>query len=245
MFAFWTAVGQTEKPAFEVASIKPTKLDTGDSQIGANANGSMYTARNVAVRRIIMRAYNVADWRISGGPSWLDTDKYDLDAKPEKPTTVEELRLMLQTLLAERFKLALHSETVERPFFALLQDKAVTPLKPHQQKDGDDTNLIIFGGAGYATFVNANMDRLAYFLSIETGRAVVNKTALEGLYDFMLDYAPIRLAADLFGAAPPSNDSSRPEIFAAVKEQLGLKLESQRGPVDTFHIDHLERPTEN
>jgi uncharacterized protein (TIGR03435 family) len=232
------------QPVFEVASIKHSKPGTqGTGGIDDGPRGNRFTATNITVRRLIMRAYEIADLQISGAPKWLDSDRYDIDAKPDHPVSREQTDLMIQALLALRFKLAMQRETEERSLFALLQDKAGSRLKLHEGDTGGQQD-IGSRGQGHWVFRNVGMPRLAVFLSVHAGRAVVDKTGLEGRYDFRLDFTPIRVAPDAVFEQSPA-DPTRPELVTAVKEQLGLKLESQKGPVEILHVDHVERPTEN
>src|SRR5579872_4272904 len=110
LLALGSARGQTPAapPAFEVASVKPTRPDYRGFYIAPAPNGSKLTARGVTVRRMIMRTYGLADWQILGAPAWIDSDRYDIDAKPEHPVRSDQLLLMLKTLLADRFKLVMH-----------------------------------------------------------------------------------------------------------------------------------------
>src|SRR5262245_11994907 len=111
-FALCSTLGQSQtRPEFEVASVKPSKPGTpGAGAIDDGTRGNRFTATNVTVRRLIMRAYEIADWQISGAPQWLDSDRYDIDAKPERPVRRDQTDLMLQAPLAVRFKLAVHRE---------------------------------------------------------------------------------------------------------------------------------------
>ena len=240
---FASVVAQTSSaPAFEVASIKPS-IPGSEFWIRPAANGSRLNTKNVTVRRMIMRTYSIADWQISGGPAWIDSDRYDIDAKPEHPVSSEQLLLMLQTLLADRFKLSMHRETAERSIYALTVEKGGSKLKAHQGGD-DDQQGNNYNGAGHAACRNCSMARLANFLSVQTGHSVVDRTGIEGGYDFTLDFAPVRAAPD--SRAPSSRSiDTRPEIFTSLREQLGLKLEPQKGTVEMFHIDRVEKPAGN
>jgi uncharacterized protein (TIGR03435 family) len=240
--------GQAAKaPAFEVASVKPSQPDGGGTTIRLAPNANRVTARNATVRRLIMRSYSVADWQISGGPDWLDSERFDIDAAPEHPATSEQLYAMLRTLLADRFKLTMHRETVERALYVLSVDKNGPKLKPHESggNDQESASTDDIKGGRRGTFNNVGMSRLALFLTIESGRAVVDKTGLEGRYDFVLDFAPTRYAVYTGAMIAPPADPGQASLLKAVKEQLGLKLEPQRGPVESLHIDSVERPGGN
>jgi len=238
---------QATKPlAFEVASVKANGSGAGPPAVRLAPNGNRLTAANATVRRLIMRAYSVADWQISGGPAWMDSEKYDIDAKPEKPTSSQELYAMLRNLLAERFKLTMHIESVERPLYALLVEKDEAKLKKHEagQNDQEMYDWTDDEAGRHARFNNVPMRQFAFFLKVQTGRDVVDKTGLAGQYDFLLDFFPIRNPGD-GGTTTPPEDAGGVGLQTAVRKQLGLKLESQKGWVERLHIDSVERPSEN
>ena len=237
----------TSPPAFEVASVKPSLPGIRPPAVRLAPNGHRLTAADASVRRLIMRAYSIADWQISGGPGWIDGEKFDIDARPERPVSSEQLYAMLRTLLAERFKLTMHRETVERPMYVLLLDKAAPKIQKHQPGNNDQEmhNWEDSPGIRHAKFNNVGMSTLAFFLTVQTGRDVVDKTGLDGRYDFPLNFAPIRDPGDGGSLDRDYNDSSGPSIFNAVRQQLGLRMDSQRGPVGRFHIDRVEKPSEN
>jgi uncharacterized protein (TIGR03435 family) len=241
--ALCSAIGQLQpRPEFEVAAVKPSRPGTQVGIYDNDNHGNRFAATSVTLRRLIMRAYEIADWQVSG-PKWLDTDRYDLEAKLEHPATREQTDLMLQALLADRFKLSMHQETEERSLSALVVDRSGPKLKLHEGETNGSQD-VGFRGQGHATFRNVGMPRLAVFLSVQMGRAVVDKTDLGGRYDFNLDYATIRVPPDQ-AVGPVTPDPALPELVTALKDQLGLKLESRKGPVNIFHVDHVEPPTEN
>ena len=229
------------------------------------------------LRPIIEFAYNIKPYQLSGGPGWIrsKSDRYDIEAKVED-SLVEELqklspdqrgyqmRLMLRSLLADRFKLSLSHETKELPIFALVVAKggpkltptAVTPPDPSRTNAPGPQNrpFIQMTPAGNNTAkisatgvpIGALADRLLGLPDIG-GRPVLDQTGIKGNYDFTLQFA---IRVGLSGGLPgldnePTPDASGPSIFTALEEQLGLKLESKKGPVETFFIDHIERPSEN
>ncbi|MGA2736593.1 MAG: TIGR03435 family protein [Bryobacteraceae bacterium] len=269
----------TPPPAFEVVSIKPNKTGGGGVMLRM-APGGRFTANNITVKFLLEEAYHVKDSQISGAPSWLDTEHYDIEAKAEdsaedqdKKAGPEERRakqmLMLQAMLADRFKLALHHETKELPIYALVvakngpklhespaaPDDAPPPM-PMKPDGPQPRGSIRMNGRGDLSLNAVGLDMFAEVLSRQLGLLVANKTGLSGKYDFTLKWTPDEGQGQMFGgpgggpggpprdAAPPP-DASGPSIFAALQEQLGLKLESQKGPVDTLVIDHIDRPSEN
>jgi len=261
----------TTAPAFEVASIKPDHGGTGLFRLGANAG--RFAADNVTLKFLLQFAYHVRESQILGAPGWIDSEHYDIEAKgddssaaaPRKlPSDEEEtqLRLMLQSLLADRCKLTLHHETRELAIYALvlaksgskLHESAVTPDDaappgPLTPDGPQPIHSIRMTGRGSLSVSAGNLDTFADLLSHQLGLMVVNKTGLKGAYDFTLNWTPDEGQSQMHGAPPgdaaPPPYASGPSIFTALQEQLGLKLESQKGPVDTIVIDRIARPSEN
>jgi uncharacterized protein (TIGR03435 family) len=224
----------SDRPTFEVASIKsrpvmrPLKVSTGIDPAGIQY-------RNVTVTDCVRNAFGVQRYQIVGGPDWLRSDRYDIIAKaPSPPTPKAQLMLMLQTLLEERFKLKTHLELRDLPIYALVVGKHGPRLKPGKA----DGNTEI-GGAGHLIDSRGmTMQALAGFLSQITqgsGRPVVDRTGLDGVFDITLDFVPDDLAVD---------NNSDPNVFAAL-QALGLKLEPQKSPFEVRAIDHIERPSED
>jgi uncharacterized protein (TIGR03435 family) len=241
------ALGQSTavRPAFEVASVKPSKPGT-PGFIGPAPGGQRFTATNASVRMLIIMAYNITDRQVSGGPGWIASEGYDIDAKAERPTTREQLYLMLQTLLADRFQLTLRRETREMPVYALVVDKAGSKLKRHESQDGVPP-VIKGGGRGQVVFQNVPVSRLSWFLSTQVGRSVIDKTGLTGNYDFTLEWTRDSPSKDQGSDASPAvaTDLGGPGIMTAVREQLGLRLESEKGPTEFLTIEHAKKPAEN
>ncbi len=267
--------------SFEVASIKPSAAERGKVGIRI-APGGRFTASGLTAKMLIQQAYDIKDFQISGGPGWLSSERYDIVAKAESSANREQLKLMLQSLLAERFKLEVHRETKELPVYSLvvakngpkLQKSEYQPPDPESgpppKPTGEGPGPLARAAAGESVSrstggpmmrmgrgqVNAQMAQismLANVLSMQLGRPVIDKTGLKGAYDFKLEWTPDE-SQRAFGlgegdrpageaAAPP--DSSGPSIFTALQEQLGLKLESQKGPVEILVIDGIEKPSEN
>jgi uncharacterized protein (TIGR03435 family) len=235
LLAGLTALAQPPRPAFEVASVKPSAATGQAYRMGVEPAGNRFSARNVPLRMLILWAYDAAEWQVSGGPAWLDSERFDIDAKPERPATREQTMVLLQTLLAERFQLALHHESKEMPGYALVVEKGGAHLTPTQSELGFQ-QAVRRGPPGQVTFVNVGMPRLSWFLKTQVGREVFDQTGLAGNYDFKLDWIPDNLA---------QADASGPSLFTAVREQLGLRLESRKGPVDFLVIDRAEKPAAN
>jgi uncharacterized protein (TIGR03435 family) len=235
---------ETDLLAFEVVSVKPTKPGTTGGFIGVRPGGQGFEATKASLKHIIIMAYNITERQISGGPDWLESDTFDINAKASRPTTREQIYLMVQTLLADRFKLRLKREAREEPVYALLVDKGGPKLKLHESQDGTQPLIRAGGAFGQMLFQNVPVSRLAWFLSTQVGRSVLDKTDLNGSYDFTLNYTP-EVSKGGYIPDTSAKDLPDPSILAAVREQLGLKVQSQRGIVEFFTVAHVEKPSEN
>jgi uncharacterized protein (TIGR03435 family) len=234
---------------FEVATLKPTQDSSGRGGIRPAQGGERYLATAVPLRLMIMVAYQLKTEQIVGGPDWMNTDRWDMNAKAEKPSTSDELHLMLQDLLAERFQLKFHRETKELPVYVLSVDKA-PKMTPHDAASAGDPWIDQAVDRVVQVRLSAKfcpMDYFAWRLGQLLDRPVINKTQIKGGFDFELSYTRdlppgIREGALLNGEPI---DTSGPNIFTAIRQQLGLKLEAQKGPVETLVIDHVEKAAEN
>ena len=234
--------GVAAPPAFEVASVKPNKSGDRAPWRFAGSRGGI-TATNVTLQFLITNAYDVRDHQISGGPSWLNSERYDIVAKGtvDNPTPAKN-RQMLKTLLADRFQLRLRRESKELPVYALVVGK--NGPKFHEA-DGATPGGMNYG-RGRITARKASMEDFAKRLESELGRTVVNRTALKGDFAFEMEWIPdTGQPLGLLGPSPAPADTSGPSVFTALQEQLGLKLEPQKGPVEILVIDHAEKPSEN
>jgi uncharacterized protein (TIGR03435 family) len=225
-----------QAPAFEVASIK--RNVSGDPRSGVRTlPGGRIAVINLNLRQIIRNAYGSNDLEVVGGPDWIDSDRWDITASAGTGKADEPPEPMLKSLLVDRFTLRAHVEMRERPIYALVGARADKRLgdKIHVsptdcRADGDcgrtsaRTNGVV---SGTITGVARTMADLGRSLSPYSGRRVFDRTGLEGRYDFELTW---------------SEDVS---FFTAVQEQLGLKIESQRAPVDVVVIDSVQRPVED
>lgn len=234
------------RAAFEVASVKPG--DPNNSQFSYRLlPGGRYIAANVTLKNLISSAYSVTDPRMSGGPGWLNTDRFTIEAKagsalPPWPDSNKELSSMLQSLLEDRFKLAVHWETRQAPVYELLVDKAGARLK--RADPAESGAFSIAQGRIWSRAVP--LEYLASNLGYLLGRPIVDKTGLRAKYDYTVTYTPDPGQAAVGAAAPtdgPAPDG--PSIFTALRQQLGLRLESAKGPVEILVIDRAEKPEAN
>ena len=211
---------------FDVASIKPSAAPSGDS--GTDVDGNLLRVHNMTLTRCIRTAYGVTDAQITGGPKWMNELRYDITARAEGQTHDHDMMAMYQSLLADRFKLSLHHETQLLASFVLTATKTGLKATPSEPDAHSSTN----GTRGSITALGCPMSRLATKLSAALGGApVVDMTGIEGKYDFTLQWSP--------------DDTTSPSIFTAIQEQLGLKLESRKIPLDVLVIDYAAPPSEN
>ena len=251
------------RPAFEVASIKQNT--SGSENFGFSVRpGGVVVAINVTIRQVIRYAYSMQNSSVEGGPDWLDTVRYDITAKAAEAATADQMTLMFQPLLADRFRLAMHIDARDTAIFALVRARADGRLGPQLRAssvtDCEATRAAQARGAalaasdgrplcagraraGLITAGAVSMEELARNISRMVGRVVVDRTGLPGRYDFDLQFNPdAELTAPAATDRPPD---ALPSLFVALQEQLGLKLEPQRGPVDVVVIDSIQRPVED
>jgi uncharacterized protein (TIGR03435 family) len=243
---------QTRFDEFEVASIKKAELDAHGRYIRMQT-AHQFLAYNHALKTLMAAAYDVSPQAISGGPSWVESERYEILAKAPgdvRPNLKEQMT-MLRALLADRFKLTIHREPKEMPVYALAVAKGGSKLKvstvsPDATPEGPPAMaFVVSPGVLRLPARYASMDEFASLLQRSAlERPVVDQTGLTGRYDFDLECA---IDETLFGGAlgkGPDNPTA-PGLFAALREQLGLKLEARRGPVSAIVIDRAERASEN
>jgi uncharacterized protein (TIGR03435 family) len=205
--AFGQAV--TSRPSFEVATIKPPATGSRDGgRVRTLAGGQTFTASNVALKNLIMTAYSLRVDQISGGPAWVNSDGYDIEAKAGHPSSPDELMLMLQALLADRFQLILRDEKKVQPVYVLAVDKAMPNLKPNSNRSEP---LFFPLGLGHDSGSNVSMSSLAWSLGRfpDVARVVSDKTGLKGGFQLNTpspDGAPIGAGASLFTTERPSEN---------------------------------------
>ena len=232
---------QGNQLAFEVASVKPSTPGGRGGGIRPMPGGQTYIATNVPLRLMIKVMYRINDSQIVGGTDWMDTDLWDVEAKAERPSSVDQLHEMFQTLFAERFKLRFHRERKEIAAYVLSVDKSGSKLKVSDSKEPFDIPIKPGDRPGKSVGTRVPMEYLCFYFAQLLNVPVVDQTGLDGFYDFTLELpAPAPLLTP--GPAPAADG---PDLFAAIRQQLGLKLESRKAPVEVFVIDHVERPTNN
>jgi bla regulator protein blaR1 len=274
--ALWISVGAifaqsaTQPLTFDVASIKPSPQNCGPGgpcpvMIRREPGGGMRVA-GMPLKMLIGFAYDVRDFQITGGPSWINTDRFDINAKgdshdevdsavdpakltdEQSKTGLERERERLRNLLADRFQLVIRRETKEQQVYALVTAKGGPKIQ--ESKEGTDRMRM---GRGMLSGQGVEPAMLANALSQQLGRPVIDKTGLTGKYDFDLKWTPdpAQGPSTPFGPPapgvqlPPPPDPNGPSIFTALIEQLGLRLESEKAPAEVLVIDRVEKPSEN
>lgn len=277
----------SQTPSFEVASVKPAAAQSGGGRGMIRIQGGpgtrdpgRITYTNITAMILLSIAYDVKNFQITG-PSWLESEHYDITAKVPEGATKEQTNVMLQNLITERFHLVLHHETKEMQGYELVPNKTGVKVKastpepdaaipggppPSGPPARDANGFPKLNGRGFLVMMDMTpkgpvaklsakdqpMSELVKMLGNQLRRPIVDKTGLTGKYDFNLEYAPDM--AGMGGPPPPPGggpaptgaDESGPDITTAVREQLGLKLDSKKLPVDILIIDKADKvPTEN
>lgn len=254
-------IAAPQLPAFDVASIRP--YSKSDMMIGVRTTDDGVTISGMPMHMIVREAFSVTNDRLLGEPGWVGTSRYDLEAKvaPEdapklKQLSQEQRWAMLVPVLEDRCALKFHHETRELTVYTLVVAKGGPKLQPSDPagvatKQTGPQNKMSIGDKSFTMDIRqASMTSLARMLSRQIGSTVVNKTDLTGTYDFTLEFAPENRASlpmmrPRDGSDSPAPEAQGPSIFTAVQEQLGLKLEAKKEPVDVVVIDHIEQPSAN
>lgn len=260
-------------PAFEVATIKPAS-SSGDGRQMMMFTPDGLSIKGVPMQMILREAFRTEDDHVLNAPTWVKSNRYDIEAKVSaedapklKDLKMEERQQMLLPLLVERFNLKYHHETRELTSYSLVVAKSGVKMKEHPPdpaakaalKDGDADapkgpprgSMLRMMGPGRVESENTSVKFLAHILSQQLGKSVVDRTGLTGNYDYTLQWTPDDAPMQAAGAGgPPGHDENAPQaggpsLFTAVEEQLGLKIESTKGPVDVIVIDHLDLPSAN
>lgn len=225
-----TAIGLAYGQSFEVASIRPNQ--SGDKPDQRAQAGGRFVVTNESLKALIQFAYNVQDFQVTGGASWTSATGYDILAKPEVPLNpsadnIGVFRGMLRELLAERFHLQLRHTMREMPVYVLVRGKEGAKLTA-KEKPANPTDMRLSGGRGLMVGQNMILPILTQSLASVLGRPVNDETGLNGYYDFRLEWTP------------DDADPTGPSLYTAIQEQLGLRLETHKAPVEVLVIEHAE-----
>jgi uncharacterized protein (TIGR03435 family) len=229
-------------PEFEVASVKPVAGEVPNHPVGLRIHHGTLNVDDGRLRQIIGLAYGIQRVNVQGGPNWLDTEKYNIVAKAGSvDASPEQIKAMLQTLLAERFKLVLHRETKELPVYTLLVGKNGSKLQEAKEEEKGSSSVTPTPRGLQMIYQKVAMPLLINTLANMLGSPVLDRTGLTGRYDFTLEWSPDSFQRPGNGVAA----EPWPDIFAALQEQLGLRLEKKKGPVEVLIVDHAEKASEN
>jgi uncharacterized protein (TIGR03435 family) len=227
------------KPAFAVASIKPSK-QAGNGSVRWFPGGRL-RAEHVPLRFLIRFAWDLSEDRITGGPKWVSDELFDIEATPDVLLTPEpnngnkQVRLMLQALICDRFHMVSDFESRELPVYVLTVDKRGLRLRKSAPEHVQHVDLTSNGGLRKFTFASAPSSSIARNLSAQLKQTVIDRTGLQGEFDGVVEWS-----GDLSDV-----DSGGPSLFTAVREQLGLRLQVEKTPVEVLVIDSVRRPDEN
>jgi len=250
-FAAMRLLGQAQPdpkaPAFDVASIKPTSDDDLRFVFHIEPDGTV-SASGITLKRLLMTASNVQGFRIVGGPDWVAAKRWNVQAKHTGMASLDAIRSMLRGLCEERFQLHTRGETQSLPVYELVVDRKGLVIPRPREPNATTTVRAV---PGSLRLTNATSATFASQLSYSVARPVIDKTNLRGTFDFALEWTPIpgEDGGPTTAGLPPAEGEATPttlggaSIFTAIREQLGLRLNPARGPVDVLVIDHVERPT--
>jgi uncharacterized protein (TIGR03435 family) len=256
--AVLSGLASAQVPTFDAASVKLHK-SADDQGGGIQFRPGGFSAINATLKQLIALAYAIEDFargdgQIEGGESWIRSDRFDVIATGGGTISSGQNRLMLRSLLADRFTLAVHNEARNRPVYVLVMARNDRRLGPELHSVSDECSGISCGFRSGAGVLKAGSVTMAQFASVlsqsrTVDRVVVDRTSLQGHFGVELKWtpeAPPRGAPDASGALPSRGvDQNGPSVFTAIREQLGLRLETGVAPVDVLVIDHAEHPTED
>ena len=228
---------QAAAPSFDAASIKPSKAN--DDSSSWNSRTGYLVMRNQTLNACIRIAYGLKVDQITGGPKWLDSDRFDIEARAASPAKDPELLVMLQTLLAERFQLKFHRGTKLVTSYTLVAGKKGLKIHPVEGNGGNRMNW----GKGQVLAERVSMPQFAGALARMLGSPVEDKTGISGEFSFKFEWSP-ESAHPQPGTAPAEAPAGR-SLFTAIQEELGLALSPTKAPIEVFMIDGAEKPTEN
>ncbi len=235
-------------PSFDVATIKPSKPDAQGKLFVVDRAGKFRTL-NFTLGEMISTAYGVQAKQVVNAPEWVWTEKFDVQAQPDTPGSPSRAQLMgeVQRLMADRFQLKFHRDKKELPALVITVDKSGSKLKP---SEGDPKGLpgLFFGGVGVLRVNNATIsDFTSLMQSAVLDRPVVDHSGLTGRYDFTLKWTPDEAQLAQMGMKAPATEAADapPNLFTALPEELGLRMESAKTPVEVLVIDKVEKPSDN
>jgi bla regulator protein blaR1 len=237
LFSEPLTTAQNQSLSFEVASVKPSATNRYAPPV-VDAQGFRITA---SLWDAILWAYDIHGYQLSAGPPWAHRDYYQIEARTQAPVTKKEMRVMLQSLLADRFKLKLHPVAKEMSVFGMVVGKSGLKLQDSKNSCGEDGCINVAPGAFIASSVT--LDNVAATLSNMVDRPVLNQTGRTGRYDFRLKFDPSSMKR-FDGQTVPNTSTDDPSIFVAF-EDVGLKLEPRRAVVQTLVVDNAEKPAPN
>jgi uncharacterized protein (TIGR03435 family) len=243
-----TATAQTQtlsapKP-FDVAAIKPNKSGGNSTSMGTS-HGRLTTS-NVKVRTLILKAFQLRDVQLSGGPDWINTERFDISAKTaDQSISDNDLWFSLQPLLIDRFHLKFHRATKQEAVLSLVTDKKKPGLVPYVGTQSDSMRVSNNGSKTSLDAKNVSMSKLALALAGFTSHVVLDNTGLNGGFDFKLEWAQDHPEESTLSNIEESLGMTGPSIYNALQDQLGLKLQHATGPVETLVVDAIDRPTPN
>lgn len=235
------------QPEFEVASVRanPSGLPTGSL---SGSDRSRFSAQNITLNLLIRLAWGVQDYQVRGGPAWIGSDRFDISAKPEAPVDNDRMMLLLRNLLQDRFKLTIRRERREMPTYVLVPAKSGFRPDAGECVTGDP---VAARCRGLRIFINgldgqASMPLFVNVLSDLLGGPVTDETKFPGSFDVHLLWTPDgSTPGDHSGDSLPLRDGAAPSFFTAIEEQLGIRVESHKGLVETLTVEHAEKPAGN
>ena len=225
-------------PSFEVATIKPS--DPNSNRQGFDAVGDRYTIHGQTITSLMMFAYSIDKHQVVDAPDWARTDRFDIEGTTDTPgePNLHQQQEMLQKLLADRFQLKFHHEKRELPVYFIQIAKGGPKLKPPANPDAEaDQDASGHGTETTVTITTATMADFILGMQFFFDRPLVDQTGIPGRHDFTLRYT--------YDEAHATDPNAPPGLFTAIQEQLGLKLNAVKAPIDVFVIDHIERPSAN
>jgi uncharacterized protein (TIGR03435 family) len=243
--AGWAQTAAAAAPEIEAATIKPVK-EPNPNMMHDRTEGRRLSMRYTSLRDLMMMAYEVDPRQIVDGPAWVASDEYDIDLVVAEGVQVNQHEeAVLAELMADRFKLTFHREQREMPVYVLTVAKGGPKLKAADANSVENSGCEHLGVCSFHKRTVANFARFMQFVVLD--RPVVNKTGIEGEFDFTLKWTPDESQFNGMGfrVPVPEGMSALPGLFTAMQEQLGLKLEPQKTQAEVLVIDHVERPSEN